>query len=173
MAFDLENIAKQLAALGPNTQAALFESLAKLTGHSSIKDLAEYYQQLLAQAESVNSATANESTVPKNYPLAAEAASRQSDRIGESSAVYGSAKPQIDTDYQEVYAFFDGEVLKPESKVDLDLNTRYRVFVEKPPSKFPEIKNRAFRRIAARAVPMGIKDFAEQHDHYLYGIPKK
>ncbi|GEM_PF-614257 len=173
MAFDLENIAKQLAALEPSAQAALFERLVKLTGHSSIKDLAEYYQQLLAQAESVNSATANESTVPRNYPSASEVALNQSNRIGESSEVYESVKPRDNTKYQEMYALFDGEVLRPESKIELDRDTRYRLLVEKPRSKFPEIKNRALRLIAARAVPMGIGDFAEQHDHYLYGVPKK
>jgi hypothetical protein len=64
-------------------------------------------------------------------------------------------------------------VLKPEGKFDLDLNTRYRLLVEKPISRFPEIKNRAFRRIRELAISMGIRDFAEQHDHYLYGVPKK
>jgi hypothetical protein len=173
MTFDFENIAKQIATLGPNAQAALFKGIAKLTGHSSIKELAEYYQQLLVQAESVNSATANESTVTQNYPSAAEVASSQSNRIGESSGIYGAVKPRDNTNYQEMYALFDGEVLRPESKVNLDLNTRYRVLVEKPRSQFSEIKNRAFRQIAARAIPMGIGDFAEQHDHYLYGVPKK
>jgi len=74
---------------------------------------------------------------------------------------------------EELYAIFDGEVLRPEGKFDLDLNTRYKVLVEKPIAQFPEIKNRALRRILELAIPMGIHDFAEQHDHYLYGVPKK
>jgi len=54
----------------------------------------------------------------------------------------------------------DLKMLQPEAKTDLEINTRYKVLVEKPMATFPEIKNRALRRIAARAIPMGIRDFA-------------
>lgn len=181
MAFNIENIAKQIAALGPKTQATLFASLAQLTGQASLKALAENYQRLLDQTDSASSpeATAFETNVtskPKPYPSAEEITSPQLDRIGESVAVYGSPRAkasEVDKNYEELYAIFDGEVLRPEGKFDLDLNARYKVLVEKPVSRFPEIKNRALRRILELAVPMGIRDFAEQHDHYLYGVPKK
>jgi hypothetical protein len=137
--------------------------------------LAENYQRLLDQADTA--ATANAATVEakepsksKPYPSTAEL-NLQHNRIGESLAVYGASKekiPEVGKSYEEHYALFDGEVLRPEERIDLDLNTRYRVLVEKPMAKFPEIKNRALRRIAVRAIPMGIRDFAEQHNHYLY-----
>ena len=40
------------------------------------------------------------------------------------------------------------------------------------PRPRPSKKDPAFR-IAELAVPMGIRDLAEQHDHYLYGTPKR
>jgi hypothetical protein len=181
MGINIENVAKQIAVLGPTTQAKLFESLAELTGRSSLKELAESYQRLLDQSQSPSSAEAmtietKTPLQPRPYPSADERDSQQHDRIGESLAAYGSVQDKVSEDgkrYQELYAIFDGEVLRPEGEINLDLNTRYRMLVEKSNSKFPEIKNRALRRIAARAVPMGIRDFAEQHDHYLYGLPKK
>jgi len=181
MGFNIENAAKQIAVLAPKTQAKLFESLARLTGQTSLKELAENYQRLLDQADSASSpeVTAFETNVaskPKPYPSADEITSPQQNRIGESIAVYGSPKEktfEANKNYEELYAIFDGEVLRPEGKFDLDLNARYKVIIEKTVSRFPEIKNRALRRIAARAIPMGIRDFAEQHDHYLYGVPKK
>jgi hypothetical protein len=181
MGFNIENVAKQIAVLAPKTQAKLFESLAKLTGQSSLKALAENYQSLLSQIDSATSpeVTAIETDAtskPRLYPSADEMTSLQHNRIGESVAVYGLAQQKAakeDKSFEELYAIFDGEVLKPEGKFDLDLNTRYRLLVEKPISRFPEIKNRAFRRIRELAISMGIRDFAEQHDHYLYGVPKK
>lgn len=181
MGFNIENAAKQIAALGPTSQAKLFESLARLTGHSGLKELAENYQRLLDQADSALALDAGATETkapskPKPYLLADEMDSLQPNRIGESAVVYGSPNekiPEAGKNYEELYAIFDGEMLRPETKIDLEINTRCKVFVERPMAKFPEIKNRALRRIAARAIPMGIHDFAEQHDHYLYGVPKK
>jgi hypothetical protein len=31
----------------------------------------------------------------------------------------------------------------------------------------------AFQRILERATDLGVSDLAEQHDHYLYGLPKR
>jgi hypothetical protein len=181
MALLIENLAKQFATLTPRVQAKIFEHLAVLAGEPGLKELAEKYQRLLDQSDStliVDVATSETKAPSKSklYPSAADKISPQGDRVSENIAVYGSAQGKASEEakcYQELYAIFDGEVLRPESKIDLDLNARYKVRVEKPISGFPEIKNRAFRRIAARAVHMGIRDFAEQHDHYLYGVPKK
>lgn len=177
MRFNIEKAAKQIAVLGPVTQAKLFESLARLMGQSSLQALAEHYQHTLAQADSTSTnENAKASATPKPYPTADETASRQPNQVGENVAVYGSPPAKVfeaDKKYEELYVTFDGETLRPEAKVGLEINTRYKVLIEKPVSRFPEIKNRALRRIAERAIPMGIRDFAEQHDHYIYGVPKK
>ena len=68
-----------------------------------------------------------------------------------------------------VYAIFDGRVFLPESVIDLQANQRYliQILPEKESAKRP--KQRALQRILARAKDLGVSDFAEQHDHYLYG----
>ena len=37
----------------------------------------------------------------------------------------------------------------------------------------PQSPTRAFRRIRERATDLGVKDLADQHDHYLYGVDKR
>jgi hypothetical protein len=70
---------------------------------------------------------------------------------------------------------FDGEVLRPEQPLDLQPNDRYRVTIEpaaepaSPPDGMPDL----FRWIIANARDLGVDDLAEQHDHYLYGLPKR
>jgi len=64
-------------------------------------------------------------------------------------------------------------MFKPGGKIDLAPNKRYRVLIDKAEPESPKIKIRAFQRILERAIPSGIGDFAEQHDHYLYRTPKK
>ena len=69
---------------------------------------------------------------------------------------------------------YDGEVLRPQEPLDLEPNARYRVTIEGEaarPSK--PTRPRALGRILARARDLGIPDLAEQHDHYLYGLPKQ
>jgi len=137
MGFNIENVAKQIAALGPKTRATLFESLAQLTGQASLKELAENYQRLLEQADSASSLDAiaiatKTPSKPKPYPLADAMDSQQPDRLGESVAIYGSPRTktsEVDKNYEELYAIFDGEVLRPEGKFELDPNTRYKVLV--------------------------------------------
>ncbi|MDZ7291937.1 MAG: hypothetical protein ONB44_16980 [candidate division KSB1 bacterium] len=177
MAVKIENIAKQLADLTPTTQAQIFVHLAALTGHANLEALAQSYQTLIDQSTSasIDTTEASEKKVT-TYRAAAENPQSRGDRVSESIAEYETVQEKdsaIAMRYEELYAIFDGEVLKPEGKIDLDPNTRYKVLVEKPISGFPEIKIRAFRRIVERAIPTGIRDFAEQHDHYLYGVPKK
>lgn len=69
---------------------------------------------------------------------------------------------------------YDGEVLRPQEPVDLEPNTHYRVTIEESTEQvaadeMPEV----FRRILDRAQDLGVGDLAEQHDHYLYGTPKR
>lgn len=74
---------------------------------------------------------------------------------------------------RRVEVVYDGEVLRPLAPLDLQPNGRYRVTIAakipKPRKKMP----RSFKRILARARDLGIPDLAEQHDHYLYGLPKR
>jgi hypothetical protein len=69
---------------------------------------------------------------------------------------------------------YDGEVLRPQESVDLQPNATYRITIEEDPDRtatgeMPEV----FRRILERACDLGVGDLAEQHDHYLYGTPKR
>ncbi|MGH2584370.1 MAG: antitoxin family protein [Dehalococcoidia bacterium] len=73
-----------------------------------------------------------------------------------------------------VTATYDGEVLRPQEPIDLEPNKSYRVTIEEDVEQpqaheMPEV----FRRILARARDLGVGDLAEQHDHYLYGTPKR
>jgi len=69
---------------------------------------------------------------------------------------------------------FDGEVFRPREPVDLPANSEYQLTVEDTPpladvGGMPDV----FRRILNRARDLGVGDLAEQHDHYLYGTPKR
>jgi hypothetical protein len=69
---------------------------------------------------------------------------------------------------------FDGEVFRPREPVDLPANSEYQLTVEHPaPSAETEEMPEVFRRILDRARDLGVGDLAEQHDHYLYGTPKR
>jgi hypothetical protein len=70
---------------------------------------------------------------------------------------------------------YDGKVLQPTEPVDLLPNVRYRVTVleEVQPQAKPSDMPRSVARILEIAQPLGVSDLAEQHDHYLYGLPKK
>ncbi|MDZ7375062.1 MAG: DUF104 domain-containing protein [candidate division KSB1 bacterium] len=74
-----------------------------------------------------------------------------------------------------VHAIFDGKVFRPEKEVELKINQRYRLRIE--PLEKDELiesveKDSAFD-LASLAVKTGITDLATNHDHYLYGMPKK
>jgi predicted flap endonuclease-1-like 5' DNA nuclease len=69
---------------------------------------------------------------------------------------------------------YDGEVLHLQEPIDLEPNKTYRITIEEDAEQpdadeMPEV----FRRILARARDLGVGDLAEQHDHYLYGTPKR
>ena len=61
--------------------------------------------------------------------------------------------------------------LSPKSESTLDMNKTYRVRIEPADSK-PEPEN-SLHRILQLARDLELPDLAEQHDHYLYGTPKK
>lgn len=81
---------------------------------------------------------------------------------------------------------FDGEALLPQEPMELQPNVRYRVTIETLPAdngataeKTEPVVNddRPLMRLAKLAEKYGglgmPSDFAEQHDHYLHGTPKR
>ena len=75
------------------------------------------------------------------------------------------------TSTREIEVTFDGEVLRPDQPLDLEPNKTYRVRIERVETE-PHSEN-GLQRILNSARDLGCPDLAEQHDHYLYGTPKK
>lgn len=70
---------------------------------------------------------------------------------------------------RSVQMLFDGEVLRPMEPLDLEPNQHYRVTIE-PESPLGGVLD----DIVALAGDLDLPpDFAAQHDHYLYGTPKR
>ncbi len=67
---------------------------------------------------------------------------------------------------------FDGEVFRPESPVDLTPNTSYEITVREMP---PVIKQASVWEVLAKYTGSidGPEDWSIEHDHYLYGTPKR
>jgi hypothetical protein len=73
-------------------------------------------------------------------------------------------------------AHFDGKVLVPEEPVDLPLNCTLNVQVEAekaPTAEKGEKTLAGLLELAKKFPATGPVDGAEQHDHYLYGVPKR
>lgn len=78
---------------------------------------------------------------------------------------------------KKVRAVFDGKVFCPEEPVELEINGHYVLNIE-PVKKEDLIENDkaesdAAFDLASLAVKTGIPDLAAEHDHYLYGTPKR
>jgi hypothetical protein len=72
----------------------------------------------------------------------------------------------------EVYD--DGSTLKPQEPLDLVPQAVYRVTIDEQPLPAEgKPATEAFGRVLEMAEDMGIEDLSEQHDHYLYGTPKR
>ena len=69
-------------------------------------------------------------------------------------------------------AVFDGEVLRPEGILDLKPNARYRVTVEDEVEMTEEQSAWDVLEQLAGTVDAPA-DWAAEHDHYLYGSPKR
>jgi hypothetical protein len=70
-------------------------------------------------------------------------------------------------------AIFDGEVLRPEEPLDLEPNRRYAVTIAEP-AEDGERKPGVLDNILDLAADFDLpSDLAAQHDHYLYGTPKR
>jgi len=71
---------------------------------------------------------------------------------------------------QMIAAHFDGKVIVPDEPLDLPPGQPLRVLVEVAESS--NARFAAFLRFAAD-LPDAPNDLAAQHDHYLYGSPKR
>ena len=71
-----------------------------------------------------------------------------------------------------LYAIFDGKALIPEESVDLEVGKRYILTVG-PKQKISDIEHDPAFDLSSLAVKTNISDLATEHDHYLYGIPKR
>ncbi len=74
-----------------------------------------------------------------------------------------------------VTVVYDGEVFRPVEPVDLPPNTRGRVTIADETEEQPRgAPPRSVQRILERARALDLPpDLAAQHDHYLYGTPKR
>ncbi len=75
-----------------------------------------------------------------------------------------------------IKAHFDGKQVVFDEEVNLKPNTRLTVIVHEGVSVEMKSENDEqydLLSIFGIPIPTGIKDFAEQHDHYLYGTPKR
>ncbi len=73
---------------------------------------------------------------------------------------------------ESVIVTYDGQVLRPETPLDLEANTRYLVTIR---SIVPdEAQGDAWDVLDALAGAIDApSDWAAEHDHYLYGTPKR
>jgi hypothetical protein len=71
-----------------------------------------------------------------------------------------------------VTATFDGKVLVPSEPLDLPRNTVLRLRVDVP-DKPATLQSLAELVQSQPASPGPLSDGAAQHDHYLYGAPKR
>ena len=69
------------------------------------------------------------------------------------------------------YAIFDGKVLHPEEEVDLEPDTRYIVTIERDERVEGDSLWDVLSKLAGTIE--GPQDWSEEHDHYLYGTPKR
>ena len=73
-----------------------------------------------------------------------------------------------------IRAIYEDGVFKPEEPVQLADKARVRLVVEPAPGPGPSSSWQAWQDIIGIADdPDGPTDVAENHDHYLYGAPKK
>lgn len=70
-----------------------------------------------------------------------------------------------------VTAVFDGQVLRPDTPLDLEPNARYVVTIEPASSESEGDAWDVLERLSGslEAPP----DWSREHDHYLYGTPKR
>ena len=70
-----------------------------------------------------------------------------------------------------LHVTFDGKVLRPEDIVDLKPNVSYVVTVEEEESLGSQNLWNVLKGLAGKVE--GPQDWSKEHDHYLYGSPKR
>lgn len=71
---------------------------------------------------------------------------------------------------QTIQAHFDGTAIIPDEPVNLESGQKLLVKIEIADESAPP---HAHLHDLARSFPDAPRDLAEQHDHYLYGTPKR
>ncbi len=69
-----------------------------------------------------------------------------------------------------LHVIFDGKVLRPEESVNLEPNTRYVVTIECEEASSKQSLWDLLSNLTGAVE--GPEDWSQEHDHYLYGIPK-
>lgn len=73
---------------------------------------------------------------------------------------------------QTIIAVFDGQVLRPETPLALEANRRYQVTIT--PVATGDDERTAWDVLDALAGSVDAPpDWSAQHDHYLYGTPRR
>jgi predicted DNA-binding antitoxin AbrB/MazE fold protein len=67
---------------------------------------------------------------------------------------------------------YDGSVFRPSGPVNLEAGKKYTISVSSPDKNADVEQDPAFD-IASLAVATNIPDLSAEHDHYLYGLPKR
>ena len=75
--------------------------------------------------------------------------------------------------YKTLTVTFDGQALWPESPLDPEMNGRYVILVEPVPADSSE-EGSVWDLLETLAGTVDSpSDWSAEHDHYLYGIPKR
>ena len=73
---------------------------------------------------------------------------------------------------RKITAVFDGRDLKPADRLDLEPNKQYLVTIEDLPEAAPPGSAWSALEFLTGSVEAP-QDWASEHDHYLYGTPKR
>ena len=71
-----------------------------------------------------------------------------------------------------IKAVYDGKRVKLLEPVDLPADTPLEIIVKKKPLGRKRSRD-GWDSLGNNAIDLGVSDLAEQHDHYLYGSPKR
>jgi predicted DNA-binding antitoxin AbrB/MazE fold protein len=77
---------------------------------------------------------------------------------------------------RSVDVIYDGEVFRPQQPLDLKANSRHTIEIQiddAPAPVEPEAKTLWEWLDEMSGTVEGPADWSEEHDHYLYGTPKK
>lgn len=70
-----------------------------------------------------------------------------------------------------MHVIFDGKVLRPEEIVDLEPNVRYLITIERKEKTGQQNLWDTLNEFSGKVE--GPEDWYKEHDHYLYGVPKR